>query len=244
MRITVLGPWGAYPKAGDATAGYLVEYDNRSMLVDCGSGVLAQLQNYKPLHDLNSVLISHRHYDHIADLGCFQYACLIDTDLERRSEPVPIYIAEDPDRELPYKSMKGSSIERIFAEERLAEGELEVSFFRTFHEAYCVGMSFEYKGKKLVYTADTCYHESLIRHCADADVLIAETSFYADMKDASKYGHMNAAEVGLLAKEAGVGKVVLTHLPHFGDVAQLASEVAEVYDGEIITAYSGLVITL
>ncbi|UVI31675.1 MBL fold metallo-hydrolase [Paenibacillus spongiae] len=240
MRITVLGPWGAYPKAGDATAGYLIEYDNRSMLVDCGSGVLAQLQKYKPVYALNSVLISHRHYDHVADLGCLQYACLIDADLDHRREALPIYIAEEPERELQFKPMKGSGIERIYAGGRLTEGELEVSFFKTFHEAYCVGMSFSYKGKKAVYTADTYYDDSLIMHCADADVLIAETSFYADMKDARNYGHMNAAEVGRLAKEAGVRKVVLTHLPHFGSVPQLASEVADVYDGEIVTAYSGL----
>ncbi|MNG36509.1 ribonuclease Z [compost metagenome] len=75
-------------------------------------------------------------------------------------------------------------------------------------------------------------------------MLIAETSFYREIRDAKKYGHMNTEDVALLAREAGVGKVVLTHLPHFGKVEQLAVEVAEDYSGKIETAYCGMVIEL
>lgn len=242
MKITVLGPWGAYPKAGEATAGYLLEYNNRNLLIDCGSGVLAQLQKIIPLHKLDGVLISHRHHDHVADLGCLQYACLIDTDLGRRKVELPLYLAEERGRELLYKTLKGTRVRRITAEDRLAEGDLKVRFFRTYHEAYCVGMIFDHQGKRVVYTADTSYDDTLIKACRDADVLIAETSFYAQMSDANKYGHMNALEVGKLAAAAGVRKVVLTHLPHFGDIDQLAEEVRTVFDGDIVTAYCGMVV--
>ncbi|CAH1210697.1 hypothetical protein PAECIP111893_03249 [Paenibacillus plantiphilus] len=242
--MTVLGPWGAYPKAGEATAGYLIEHEGHNILIDCGSGVLAKLQQYKTLDELDYVFISHSHYDHIADLGCLQYACLIDMDLGRRSELLPIFMAGEKAEQISFKSMSGSEIRRIEAGQRVDCAGLQMTFFKTFHGAYCLGMDIRVNGLKIVYTADTYYDDSLIQYCADADVLIAETSFYSDIRDARKYGHMNAEEVGLLAREAGVRKVVLTHLPHFGKVEQLAEEVAAIYQGEIEVAYCGMVIEL
>ena len=46
MKMTVVGFWGGFPEAGEATSGYLFEHDGFRLLVDCGSGVLAQLQKY------------------------------------------------------------------------------------------------------------------------------------------------------------------------------------------------------
>jgi ribonuclease BN (tRNA processing enzyme) len=244
MNITVLGPWGAYPKAGEATAGYLLEHEGRCLLIDCGSGVLAQVQRYKRLDELDGVYVSHKHHDHTADLGCLQYASLIDMDLGNRSQPLPIYFAAEIDGDLTYKSMPGSEIRRIEADQTMRDAGLEFTFFKTFHEAYCLGMIIRSGDRKIVYTADTYFHESLIPHCADADVLIVETSFYKSIKDARKYGHMNSAEAGRLAKEAGVKKAVLTHLPHFGIVDRLASEFGEVYNGEIETAFCGMKIEI
>ncbi|MBW7476800.1 MBL fold metallo-hydrolase [Paenibacillus oenotherae] len=245
MRLTLLGPWGAYPKAGEATAGYLIEHGGRNILIDCGSGVLAKLQQYKRLDELDAVYISHGHYDHVADLGCLQYACLIDTDLGRRSSVLPIHFASERDGRIPFQSMSGSEIRRIEAGQTATDSSgLSITFFKTFHGAYCLGMDIRVDGRKIVYTADTYYDESLIKHCADAEVLIAETSFYKEIRDAKKYGHMNTEDVGVLAREAGVGKVVLTHLPHFGNIEQLAAEVGDIYSGKIETAYCGMVIEL
>lgn len=242
MKITVLGPWGAYPKAGEATAGYLIEHEGRNILIDCGSGVLAQLQQYKSLDELDYVFISHGHYDHIADLGCLQYACLIDTDLGRRDKLLPIYMAGEKDGKLPFKSMSGSEIRRIEAGQSVDLDGFHISFFKTFHGAYCLGMVIRANGLTIVYTADTYYDESLIQYCSGADILIAETSFYTEIRDARKYGHMNAEEAGKLANKADAGKLILTHLPHFGKVERLAVEAAAVYSGEIEVAYCGMVI--
>ncbi|TYP71403.1 ribonuclease BN (tRNA processing enzyme) [Paenibacillus methanolicus] len=244
MKVTVLGPWGAFPKAGEATAGYLLETGGgKRYLIDCGSGVLSALQRIIPLHALDGAFVSHRHYDHTADLGCLQYGCLIESDLALRQGNLPIYFAGESEAEIAYKSMKGSVIYPVGAGRKLKLDDLTVTFFKTYHGVYCLGMAFEAGGRKLVYTADTTFDERLIPHCADADVLIAETSFYADM-EASEYGHMNAAEVATLAKEAGARKLVLTHLPHFGELPKLAEEAAAGFEGEIVLATCGLDISL
>jgi ribonuclease BN (tRNA processing enzyme) len=248
MKLTVLGHWGAYPKAGEATSGYLIEHEGENILIDCGSGVLAQLQRYQALHELSYVFITHSHYDHIADLGCLQYACLIDADLQKRGQALPIYLAEDAEQaesaESGYKSMNGSTISRFSETDTFEIKGLKLSFFQTFHERYCLAVKIQLGDKTLVYTADTSFDESLIGFCQNADVLIAETSFYADFAKAKAYGHMNAAEVGRLASESNVDKLVLTHLPHFGEVEKLVQEVKEIYEGEAVLAHSGLELLL
>jgi ribonuclease BN (tRNA processing enzyme) len=238
MKITVLGQWGAYPEAGEATAGYLIEHKDEKILIDCGSGVLAQLQRYIKLTDLTSVVISHTHHDHVADLGCLQYACLIDMDLGMRSEVLPIYIANESN-ENKYKAMMGTDIRNISTEASLNIDDLSFTFFKTFHEAYCLAMKIQFQDKTMIYTADTFFDESLIHFCLNADVLIAETSFYKD-SDAKKYGHMNSTDVGTLADKANAGKVILTHLPHFGEAGRLVSEVREIYPGLVELAYCGM----
>jgi ribonuclease BN (tRNA processing enzyme) len=239
MKVTVLGRWGAYPKAGEATAGYLLEHDNEKILIDCGSGVLAQLQKYIALSELSAVIVSHTHYDHIADLGCLQYACLIDTDLGLRASALPIYIA-DESNDNKFKTMKGTELRSISVKETLYISGLHFSFFRTFHEAYCLAVKVQFHNHVFVYTADTFYDESLVHFCAFANLLIAEASFYKEFSDAKRYGHMNSNEVGLLALKANVGKMILTHLPHFGELERLALEAGENYKGPIELALNGM----
>ncbi len=63
MKMTVVGFWGGFPEAGEATSGYLFEHDGFRLLVDCGSGVLAQLQKYITPSDIDAVVLSHYHHD-------------------------------------------------------------------------------------------------------------------------------------------------------------------------------------
>ncbi|SEC26626.1 MBL fold metallo-hydrolase [Paenibacillus sp. GP183] len=248
MKLTILGHWGAYPEAGEATAGYLLEDEGEKVLLDCGSGVLAQLQKHMKPTELSHAIITHAHHDHVADLGCLQYACLIDTDLKLRAEPLPIYFAHDPQGEdgvtAIYKSMMGSVIIPFTDKDNFQLGNMRFSFMKTFHGAYCVAVKIQFKDKTIVYTADTFFDESLIDFCRDADLLLAETSFYAEFENARDYGHMNSAEVGQLAAKANVNKLILIHLPHFGEISQLAEEVQVIYKGDVQLARCGLVVNL
>ena len=70
MKITTIGWWGAYPDANEASSGYLLESEGYYVLIDCGSGVLSRLQNYIALQNLDAVVLSHYHWDHVADIGC------------------------------------------------------------------------------------------------------------------------------------------------------------------------------
>ncbi len=71
MKVTVIGCCGGFPAANEATSGYLFQSGGYSLLVDCGSAVLSKLFAYVPAEELDAVILSHYHHDHIADIGRF-----------------------------------------------------------------------------------------------------------------------------------------------------------------------------
>ncbi|WNR45319.1 MBL fold metallo-hydrolase [Paenibacillus roseipurpureus] len=244
MRVRVIGRWGAFPRAGEATSGYLLEVGSHKILLDCGSGVLAALQKFIELRDLTSVFLSHRHYDHMADLGCLQYACLIDMDLQRRDTPLRLLTSEEVEGEWSIPVMKGTQEIGVNESARVTlEDGVKVTFFRTNHDGYCLGVRIEFEGRVLAYTADTRYDETLVPYLKDADLLITESSFYADFH-AAQYGHMNSYEAGKLASKANVKKLLLSHLPHFGNTQLLKEEAAVMFNGEILLAEFGLQVVI
>jgi ribonuclease BN (tRNA processing enzyme) len=233
MKITILGRWGAFPEAGEATSGYLIQEDGINLLLDCGSGVLAQLQKHLPIEELDACLITHFHHDHIADFGCLQYAIMISQQLGKRAGALPVYAPCEPSDKVDYfKGAKGTLFQSIRPETTLQIGSMKISFLKTIHPIYCLAVKITSKGRSLVYTADTALFTELIPFSRFADLLIAETSFYMG-QNGEAYGHMNSIDVGKLAKEAEVKRLLLTHLPHFGDQQQLLQEARTVYKGPI-----------
>lgn len=68
-------------------------------------------------------------------------------------------------------------------------------------------------GKKLVYVSDTVYFPELSTIAAQADCLIAESTFLdADAALATEVGHMTAVQAATVARDAGVGILYLNHV--------------------------------
>lgn len=68
-------------------------------------------------------------------------------------------------------------------------------------------------GRKIVYTGDTRPCESVIEASSNADLLIHDGSLSEETKEiAFDYMHSTALEAAEVAKEAGVSKLILTHL--------------------------------
>ncbi|MGH2418773.1 MAG: MBL fold metallo-hydrolase, partial [Candidatus Limnocylindria bacterium] len=65
MRLTVLGRSPARPNPGEACAGYLVEGGGARLLLDIGPGIVAQLLQRHHPDDLDAVIVSHMHADHM-----------------------------------------------------------------------------------------------------------------------------------------------------------------------------------
>ncbi len=242
MKLTIIGCWGAYPGPGGASSGYLVENGDggESLLLDCGSGVLSKLYEYTNLNSLNNIVLSHYHSDHIADVGCLQYAAKVQMSLNERSVPLSFYghtlsdsfnnlTYEDAAIGIPYK--EGVPV---------AIGPFTLNFKAATHPAPAFALRIESGGISLGYTGDTEWDDNLIEFFKDVDLLLCESSLYNKFKGMVE-GHLTAGEAGILARRANAGELILTHLPHFGDHSELLAEAKQEYIGKISLAFGGLI---
>ncbi|MCP8615526.1 MBL fold metallo-hydrolase [Salirhabdus salicampi] len=239
MKVTVIGYWGAYPQVERATSSYLLECDGFTCLLDCGSGVLSRLQKYKSISDLDAIVLSHYHHDHIADVGSLQYAFLIDNLLHQRNRTWPIYGHHENEERFQSLFHTATEGKAYKAGDVMTIGPFQFQFLKTVHPVPCYAMKITDGKSTIVYTADTSFFEDLIPFCQNADLLIAESSFYKGM-DSTSAGHMTSDECGKIANRASVRELWLTHLPHFGNVSELKREASEEYDGKIYLADEGL----
>ncbi|WP_147533133.1 MBL fold metallo-hydrolase [Bacillus marasmi] len=244
MQLQIIGCWGGYPKANEASSGYLLECEGFHLLIDCGSGVLSKLQNTLKPEQIDAVIVSHYHSDHIADIGVLQHARLIQGILAGTLPNLPIYghqLNAQEFEKLTYKQItKGIAYEPIAP---LNVGPFKIQFLQTAHPVPCFAMRIEAKGKVLVYTADTSFKPELIDFSKDADVLLCECNFYGNL-DGKAAGHMRSFDCGTLASKANVKELVLTHLPHFGNLQQLVEEAGQHFTGKIQLAFQDLKIII
>jgi ribonuclease Z len=92
-------------------------------------------------------------------------------------------------------------------------------------------------GRTIIYSGDTRPCESILKASRDADVLIHDGSFADEMADwAEESKHSTAGEVAALAREAGVRKLILTHISsrYTDDAEPLLSDSKNVFENVII----------
>ncbi|MYL18401.1 MBL fold metallo-hydrolase [Halobacillus litoralis] len=239
MKVTIIGYWGAYPAAGSATSGYLFEKDGFTLLVDCGSGVLSRLQQYKKVTDLDGVLLSHYHHDHVADIGPLQYAMLVQNTLQETNRKLYLYGHQEDKQQFERLSHQYTEGIGYDPEETLKLGPFIIDFQKTAHPVPCYGMRISDGDNTVVYTADTSYLKEWGTFAENADLLITDTNFYHGM-DGRGPGHMTSTEAASIARDAGVDTLWLSHLPHFGDPTRLRQEAQDVFQGTIQLAEEGL----
>lgn len=242
MKVTIVGYWGGYPAPGEATSCYLVEKDDFTLVIDMGSGALSHLQTYKHVLDIDAVILSHYHHDHVADIGVFQYARLVHSYLRGVKDILPLYgHTEDLDgfNQLTHDFTTGVA---YHPQEELTIGPLAISFLRTRHPVPCYGMRITDGEHVFVYTADTAYQEEWINFSQHADMLLVDCNFYAH-QDGSRAGHMTSKEGATIAQLANVKELILSHLPQYGDQQQLVKEAREYFKGTIHLAHQGFVWT-
>lgn len=239
MRITTIGIWGGYPNKNEATSSFLLEHEGYRCLVDCGSGVLAAVQNYTELRHLDAAVISHYHPDHVADIGVLQHAAMVGMQLKQWKTPFPIYGHDRDSAMFGSLSYKGvTEGRRIDVSREMQIGPWQVSFCETIHPVYCLALKFTADGKSVVFTADTEWTDELVHFSKEAELLVSEANLYEKYIGIIK-GHMSGSQAGQLAAQAGAKELWLTHLPQYGDVEEILEAAKKTYAGKVQFAKIG-----
>lgn len=247
MKLTVLGFYGGYPTKDIGTSSYLLESDGYTLLLDAGSYSLLTLEKYINPIDLDAVLVSHYHHDHIADLGVLQFTRLLKKDEHgNRPHTLPIYCHDEDAQHYEEMTLENASQGIKYNDsESLDIGPFKVTHMKTLHPVPCYAFRIEEKnsGKVLVYTADSGFLESFIPFSKDADVLLADSNLYKGMENHTV--HMTAKECGMIAHKAKVKKLLLSHLPQTDNWDHLLEQAQEAApDTPIVLAEKDLEITI
>ncbi|WP_374284573.1 MBL fold metallo-hydrolase [Lactococcus sp.] len=231
MKLTALGVWGGYPTRDAGTTSYLLQSESGfNLLLDCGSRAVTELEHELQPTQLDAVILSHYHEDHIADLGALrQYRQLFPLGQEGWDGMIlKIYGHTENQYEFDKLTLAGVSEGHAYQpDETLEIGPFDISFMKTVHPVvnYAMRIIERKTGQVLVYTGDTGYFDGLADFSKQADVLLADVYFFKDK--AKMPNHLSSVEAGQIAKSAAVKKLILTHLPQFGDLKLLQYEAQE-----------------
>lgn len=251
MRVTILGS-GTNMHPSRAASGYLVQTD-QAMLLDFGPRTLMNLiKSGVDRHRITHILFSHFHADHFSDFITFFFDALIYTKHEGGRRPDLTLIGPKGTKSLINSMMAtfpsfsnppfGVRIKEVGSRPFDVGDTLVIPKpVRHVPDLNCVGYRLEYNKKAVVYSGDAQYCDSLVRLCHDADAAVLDCSF-----PANKPGpvHMHAGECGLVAREAGVGCLVLSHFYPVADRYDVKAQAAEEYGGTIRKGKDLLTITL
>ncbi len=246
MRLTILGRSPATPNPGEACAGYLVEGGGTRVLVDIGPGVVAQLLQRHHPDELDAVVISHMHADHMLDLVTLRYVYPWRT--RPREERLRVVLPPGSADQM-LDLAKGVGNARHFEGSfRLSEhdGSTPVAFggmsltpIETQHYIPCWGFRIESDGKRLAYTADTAPCGGLVDLADGPDLLLSEATLRSLDEDAAPpepRGHLTPAEAGEAAREGGARRLMLTHLPVNGNGGWAVDEATNAFKANVEVA--------
>lgn len=246
MRITVLGGCGAWPAAGEACSGYLVEHDGFRVLVDPGYATLPRLLEAVPADQVDAVLVTHGHPDHCADLNPLLRARVL-ADVPPPALPVhapPGALDAVLALDRPGMLAGGYVLRDLVPGELCEIGPFRLDAFALPHHVPNAGLRLSAGGRVLAYTGDTGPSPDLVTLAADADLLVAEATFPVRVPDEDAPYLSSALDAGRTAAAAGAARLLLTHLwPDTPPEPALAAA-AESYDGPLGAASAGLSVDL
>lgn len=221
----MLGTGSALPSPNRVQSGVLVEEGDRALLLDCGSGVCHRLaQTQVSYRDVDTVLLTHLHLDHVADLPTLLRAQRLAGDAGALQGLRSRLLGSDAELTVVGPPGTSEACGRLFradpdadeAEVRVEERALDdfpttVSGFRIdAAETDHPGPAFAYRfGDELVVSGDTGPTTDVLALAEGVDTLIHECA-YPDGTETD--GHTTPTALGRGLADVRVDRVVLTHL--------------------------------
>lgn len=213
-------------------------------MLDAGPGTVAALQEAGRPAGPSALVVTHAHPDHCADV--FSLFNLLRLGPEPRSG-LPSCGPEGLAASLAgfLGADEGHAFYEVFdwravgGGDRVSVGEMEIDFGLALHQVPTLVVGCNAGGRRLVYSADTGPGGDLAAMAAGADLLLCEATFQGEPGATGFPYHLSAADAGALAREAGVRRLVLTHLSPRLEPGRSVSEAATVFGGPVDWAAPG-----
>jgi len=280
FSVTLLGTGTPMVNPQRACASTLVTAGKKAFIIDTGRGFYDNLAA-TGRQDVDVVLFTHFHSDHIADFG----ELLVSRTIAGATQPLATIgpkgvtkivkgLTAAYELDLGYRhdhhgekySPAAASAEVTEAEPGVVYDEdgVKVTMFEVDHKpvAPAVGYRFDFQDRIIVISGDTIMVPAMIEQSRGADILVHDTMNKDMVKgglDAIKEAnprmgamgdemmeyHADRMEVAKIAQEAGVKKLVLTHLvpsipPDEGMETLFMQGMDDIYSGTIITGRDGM----
>lgn len=268
FTVTLTGTGYPRPDPERAGPGCLVQAGGQTLQFDCGRDTvrrLASLGIYPSA--LDALLFTHYHSDHLTDLADIamtawlfgrgkRVAFVGPTGLRKRLADIETFLHDDARRRAEHAGRSDSFELRGDEFERPGRDRVQLVYERdgvrvlsaavehgNVHEA--VGYRVEHAGHAVAISGDCSYSPGVVALARGADLLVHEvvtpTLLQARIGAAAApiiAYHATPEEVARVAREAGVPKLVLTHLvpaPHTPEERALITDsVAQHFAGEVV----------
>ncbi|HUJ09299.1 MAG TPA: MBL fold metallo-hydrolase [Verrucomicrobiae bacterium] len=218
--VITLGTGDAFGSGGRAHSGILIQASGRRLLIDPGPCILPQLQKAGiSAGNIDSVLITHLHGDHIAGLPFLLLDCEFSS---KRKRPLLVTGPRGSAKRLqalvnscypelsPKKRSFALTYQQVAANNEFMLAGTRVTAFSMNHNqsGICLGYRLQ-AGKKVVsVTGDTGWCDSIVTLADGADLLLIECTNYST----ETAGHLSYRDIAHHRHELRSRRIVLTHV--------------------------------
>ena len=263
MRLTIVGCSGSTSGPDSPASCYLVQapYEGRtfSLVLDLGPGSFGALHRHLDPRTVDAYGLSHLHPDHCIDL-CGAYVAARYSPTAPWPRPPVLAPAGAGERiasaydvaPRPGGAGEGGTSIADWFDYRTWQPQQELGPFRVATaqvdhpvEAYGVRVTEAATGASLVFSGDTGPCDALVDLARGeggrgVDLLLAEAAFL-EGPDLPAGVHLTGRQAAEAAQAAGVGALLLTHVPPWHDPAAVLAEAAPHFDGPSSLAVTGAV---
>ncbi len=247
MRLTVLGCSGSGPGPDSPASGYLVTAGGTRLLLDLGNGSFGALLRHLDPWALDAVALSHLHADHCADMAGLVVHRRYHPTPPAAAGPLPVYAPADAAARLAAayaasaEERASTDLSDVLSFRPVADGgtvgEVTVRATPVEHPVAAYALRVEHDGASLVYSGDTGPCPRLAELARGADALLCEASWPhvapGRWSEPPPGLHLSGRQAGEHASAAGVGRLLLTHVPVWGDPAAMLAEARETFAGPV-----------
>jgi ribonuclease BN (tRNA processing enzyme) len=220
-----------------------VSTESTTILLDLGPGVFPALRQQVEAPD--AVVLSHVHPDHCADLfplfSALRYGSPNVSGLRvitphGVAERFSGFLEADDDHDL----FRVLAFDEVESGDERRIGDLALRFGAATHPVPALVSRIESGASALVYSGDTGPGGDLEGLASGAEVLLCEASLQGQPAEDRYPYHLYAAEAGAIAAAAGVGRLLVTHVPPTLDPAVSVAEAAARFGGPVSHAVPGM----